>query len=139
MDRHLCYKALSLRMGKKTITIDEMLKAPQDFDLSTKDTEFLRRVKRGTVKIADEKDGIEIVSCSIEDFFLHGGMLFEKDADTDNRFLYKDTDGVVLYEIKLKTLMGYYRGFSLDVYKDEAFWPWKKEMKKQVSFVFERK
>lgn len=59
--------------GQKTITIDEMLKAPQDFDLSTKDTEFLRRVKRGTVKIADEKDGIEIVSCSIEDFFLHGG------------------------------------------------------------------
>lgn len=78
MDRHLCYKALSLRMGKKTITIDEMLKAPQDFDLSTKDTEFLRRVKRGTVKIADEKDGIEIVSCSIEDFFLHGGCFLKK-------------------------------------------------------------
>lgn len=62
--------------GQKTITIDEMLKAPQDFDLSTKDTEFLRRVKRGTVKIADEKDGREIVSCSIEDFFLHGGYVF---------------------------------------------------------------
>lgn len=44
-----------------------------------------------------------------------------------------------MFDITLKTTFGYYRGFTLGIYKDEAFWWFNKDIKKQGAFLFERK
>lgn len=128
-------KGLQSANGNKRFTVEEFIKRSK----SKEDANNARKLKYYTVKLEDVDDGLEIASTSTEKGPLEVGMFFEQDSQNENRFVYKDDDGDVQCVIKLNKTFGYYRGFTLDVYKDMAFWWFNKDMQKTGSFIFERK
>lgn len=128
-------KGLQSANGNKHFTVEEFIKRSK----SAQDVANVQKLKNYTVKLEDTDNGLRIASTNTEEGPLEIGMFFEQDSQNDDRFVYKDDDGDIQYVIKLNTTFGYYRGFTLDFYKDEAFWWFDKDMKKAGSFVFERK
>ena len=128
-------KGLQSANGNKHFTVEEFIKRSK----SAQDVANVQKLKNYTVKLEDTDNGLRIASTNTEEGPLEIGMFFEQDSQNDDRFVYKDDDGDIQYVIKLNTTFGYYRGFTLDFYKDEAFCWFDKDMKKAGSFVFERK
>lgn len=116
-----------------SFTLDEIQKDPEFYGFSAED---IREMKTWTIKLTDKDGGLEILSNNLGNA-IYEGMFFTKDPEEDNLFIYENDD--VRYDITLKTTLGYYRSFILDIYEDEAFWWFNKDMKKQFGFMFERK
>ena len=112
-----------------------MLDEPEIFDLSAKDIEKIRKLQSCVIKLKDTDEGLEILSCNISNFPIRGGMVFYEDSEKEDHFLYRNDDGDIMFDITLKTTFGYYRGFTLGIYKDEAFWWFNKDIKKQGAFL----
>lgn len=116
-----------------SFTLDEIQKDPEFFGLSAKD---IREMKTWIIKLTDKDGGLEILSNNLGNK-IRKGMFFTKDSGKENLFIYEDDN--IRYDITLKTTLGYYRSFILDIYEDEAFWWFNKNMKKQFGFMFVRK
>ncbi|WP_304208185.1 hypothetical protein [Phocaeicola plebeius] len=132
-------KSITSPKGNQIATIETMLDEPEIFDLSAKDIEKIRKLQSCVIKLKDTDEGLEILSCNISNFPIRGGMVFYEDSEKEDHFLYRNDDGDIMFDITLKTTFGYYRGFTLGIYKDEAFWWFNKDIKKQGAFLFERK